>query len=294
MPKFGQFIPASKIGSTKPKHAMDKNMAKGFKPSFLFTLFVILFHTIATFAQSHKELVIGSHNLHGFKKSGEYHKSCIQRFGGVWFGQELWLQEKQLGQLQQLGTQFTAHSGMENAASAGILRGRPFGGVSIYWSPDLNHVKKTISDFRHRPIVAAELCAQNCNFLLISVYMPFFDTNNRDECIAETQDTLSMIEDLIENHPNHLVIIGGDLNTKVKDESALDNLWNDMVLKNRLAYCSHLFDSPGDTFFQNSLSHKKHLDQKLVSSLQGGSEIALLTNGGSGGPRGSRERGDAD
>ena len=117
-------------------------MAKGFKPTFLVTLFVILFHTIATFAQSHKELVIGSHNLHGFKKLGEHHKSCIQRFGGVWFGQELWLQEKQLGQLQQLGTQFTAHSGMENAASAGILRGRPLCGVSICWSPDLNHVKK--------------------------------------------------------------------------------------------------------------------------------------------------------
>lgn len=63
--------------------------------------------------------------------------------------------------------------------------------------------------------------------------MAFFDTNNRDECIAETQDTLSMIEVLIENHPNHMVIIGGDLHTKLKDESALDNMWNDMVLKNR-------------------------------------------------------------
>ena len=146
-------------------------MATRCKPSFLFTISIILFHTISTFALSEKEIVFGSHNLHGFKKSGEYHKNCIQKYGGIWFSQELWLQEKQLVQLQQLGTQFTAHSGMEKAVSAGILRGRPFGGVCISWSPDLNHVIKPVSNFRHRRVVAAELSAQNGNFLLMSVYI---------------------------------------------------------------------------------------------------------------------------
>ena len=48
--------------------------------------------------------------------------------------------EKQIPTLQQLGTQYIARSGMEQAVSSGILVGRPFGGVSIAWSPSLNHL----------------------------------------------------------------------------------------------------------------------------------------------------------
>ena len=53
-------------------------------------------------------------------------------------GQELWLTERQLSTMSNLGTQFTARSAMEDAISTGIFRGRPFGGVSIAWSPKLN------------------------------------------------------------------------------------------------------------------------------------------------------------
>ena len=95
--------------------------------------------------------------------------------------------------------------------------------------------------------------------------MPFFDSSNREECIAETQDTLSMIEVLIDNHPHHLIIIGGDLNTELKGESCFDQLWSDLVTKNRLAYCSQLFSSPGYTYRQDTLGHKKLIDHFIVS-----------------------------
>ena len=91
-------------------------------------LLLICFQTIITFASPLKDIIIGSHNLHGFKKSGTYHRDCIQKHGGIWFAQELWLQERQLNQLQQLNVQFSAQSGMENAVCSGVLRGRPFGG----------------------------------------------------------------------------------------------------------------------------------------------------------------------
>ena len=44
-------------------------------------------------------------------------KSCIDKHGGLWMGQELWLSEQQLPQLQQLGSQFVASLGMEDAIS---------------------------------------------------------------------------------------------------------------------------------------------------------------------------------
>ena len=96
-----------------------------------------------------REITVGSHNLHSFKQSAAYHKECINRYGGIWFGQELWLSEKQLPSLRQLGTQFVARSGMEQAVSDGLLVGRPFGGVSISWSPDLNHLIVPLTNFNH-------------------------------------------------------------------------------------------------------------------------------------------------
>ena len=143
---------------------------------------------ICLFAASITQITVASHNLHSFKKSGSYHKSCLNRYGGIWFGQELWLSEKQLPVLQQLQTQFVARSGMEDAVSRGILTGRPFGGVSIAWSPDLDHFISPISNFRHKRVVGIELKAEDGNFLLINVYMPFFDTSNRTQCMAETVD----------------------------------------------------------------------------------------------------------
>ena len=167
--------------------------------------------------------------------------------------------------MQKLGFQFTAQSGMEQAVSAGLLRGRPFGGVSIAWSHDLDHAVKPISNFRHKRVVAVELMSENKKFLLISVYMPFFDASNRDECLAEASDALSMIEIIIENHPQHLVIIGGDLNTQLKGDSPFDSLWQDVSTRNQLAYCCDLFPSDGYTFRQEKLGQHKFLDHFLVS-----------------------------
>ena len=211
------------------------------------------------------KIVIGSHNLHSFKKSGSFHKACIHDYGGVWMGQELWLSEKQLTQLHQLETRFVARSGMEEAISSGILRGRPFGGVSISWSKDLNHVMTPLANYRHKRVVAAEMETESEKILFISIYMPFYDSSKRAVCLAETADALSMIELLVDEHPQHQIIIGGDLNTELNGHSPFDNLWNDLVTRKQLAYCSHLFSSPGYTYHHASLGHKKMNDHFIVS-----------------------------
>ena len=228
-------------------------------------LFLLFFHIPIIFASLHQNITIGSHNLHGFKKSSNYHKNCIQKHGGVWFAQELWLQEKQLSQMQHLGVQFSARSGMETAVSSGLLKGRPFGGVSVAWSSDLNHVINPLSNYRHKRVVAVELKTEAENLLLISTYMPFFDASSKEECMAETRDAISMIEVLIENHPHHLINIGGDLNTELKGDSPFDNLWEEMCARNQLAYCSPNFSTPGYTYHQDKLGHKKFLDHFIVN-----------------------------
>jgi hypothetical protein len=141
-------------------------------------------------------LTIASHNLHSYKKSGQYHKSCLQNFQGIWMAQELWLQEKLLSQLSSLGTQFVARSGMEDRLESGIYRGRPHGGVSIAWTENLNHVVRLLTNYKHKRIVGVEMKTEEADLVFISVYMPFHDTRsreNRENCMLETLETISMI-----------------------------------------------------------------------------------------------------
>ena len=84
--------------------------------------------------------------------------------------QEHWLSEKQLPMLQQLGINFVARSGMEDAVSSGILTGRPYGGVSISWSRDLDHAITPISNFRHKRIVGVEMKTSENSILFLCVY----------------------------------------------------------------------------------------------------------------------------
>ena len=139
-------------------------------------------------------------------------------------GQEHWLSDKQMHQLQYLNAQYISRSGMEDAVSSGVLRGRPYGGVCITWSSDLNHVITPLSQYKHKRVVAVQLATSQKHVILISVYMPFLDSRKRDECRAEALDTISMIEMIIEDHPQHLVVIGGDINCELNGHSPFDEL----------------------------------------------------------------------
>ena len=196
--------------------------------------------------------------------------------------QELWLSEKQLPQLQQLGTQFVARSGMEDATSGGILVGRPFGGVSISWSPDLDHFVLPIANIRHKRVVGIELNTTQQQLLLLCVYMPFFNTSRRAECLAETVDAISMLDNIIEEYPNHKVIIGGDLNTELKGLSPFDHHWSSFMTRNQLASCDTCFPPDSITYHHVSLDQKKWNDHFLVSASMIGSELnnhAVLEEG---------------
>ena len=189
--------------------------------------------------------------------------------------QEHWLSEKQLPMLQQLGTNFVARSGMEDAVSSGIITGRPYGGVSISWSHDLDHAITPISNFRHKRIVGVEMKTSENSILFLCVYMPYFNSSNRVECLAETLDAITMLENLIEQHPNHHVIIGGDINSELKNDSPFDPFWCDFMSKKQFTCCDSLFPPSSITYHHVSLGHKKWNDHFLVSnSLLTGSKLS--------------------
>jgi hypothetical protein len=66
-----------------------------------------------------------------------------------------------------LEANFVARSGMEDAVSTELLRGHPFGGVSIAWSSDLDHVIRPISNHKHKHVVAVELNTELCKIFFL-------------------------------------------------------------------------------------------------------------------------------
>ena len=225
----------------------------------------LLFCSLLTFAASLNKIPIASFNLHGFKSSSAYLRSSITQHGGIWLCQELWLSEQQLSQINQIGAQFVAQSGMEDAMSNRIYRGRPFGGVCIAWSPHLNNAISPLSNFRHKRVVGIELRTSDNDYLILCAYMPFYDAANRARCMADTIDAISMLENIIDNHPNHKIILGGDFNTEFKGASPFDPHWNDFMTKFQLSCCDKEFPSDTFTYRHTTLDQKKWNDHFLVS-----------------------------
>jgi exonuclease III len=165
-----------------------------------------------------------------------------------------------------LETQFVARSGMEDAIASGILRGRPFGGISITWSSDLNHLITPLTNYKHKRVVAVELQTKDAKFLFVSAYLPFYNSSKREECLLEAVDAIAMTETIIDDHPLHRVVIGGDLNSEMKGVSPFDALWKDVMTKHDLMICDNLvMGTLSYTYHHESLNQKKWNDHFLVS-----------------------------
>ena len=83
--------------------------------------------------------------------------------------------------------------------------------------------------------------------------------------MTETYDAVSMVELLIEDHPNHSIVIGVDLNTELKDESPFDPLWNQVITRNLLTYCDSFVSSPKYTYRHDTLNQTNFNDHFIVS-----------------------------
>ena len=95
--------------------------------------------------------------------------------------------------------------------------------------------------------------------------MPFNDSSNRVRCMAETTDAISMLESIMDAHPDHEVILGGDFNTEMKDESPFDVHWNQFAAKYKLKCCDEFYPHNSITYRHKTLNQAKFSDHFLVS-----------------------------
>ena len=154
------------------------------------------------FAAANITLSIASHNLHGFKKSSAFHKQCLETYGGVWLGQNLVPRKSFVSTLR------TQRSVCRPLWDGRRCHQRHHAWETV-WRSQHSVVARsrsrhqTAHELRHKRSVAVEVETKPYSLLLLSIY------------IADTVDVISMLEEIVSNHPLHNVIIGGDFNTEL-------------------------------------------------------------------------------
>ena len=98
--------------------------------------------------------------------------------------------------------------------------------------------------------------------------MPYFNASKREECILETIDVISFLESVIENHPLHKVVIGGDFNTEMKGQSPFDSHWTEFMAKYDMSCCDNLVTdkNPCYTYNHDTLNQQKWIDHFVMSN----------------------------
>jgi hypothetical protein len=96
MRTFGHNIVKFRIGLTSLSPPESPSLQVKISAPKQFSLQFSIFRLILIFAATLTDITVASYNLHGYKKSANYHKSRLQAFGGIWMVQELWLTEQQI------------------------------------------------------------------------------------------------------------------------------------------------------------------------------------------------------
>ena len=94
--------------------------------------------------------------------------------------------------------------------SSGILCGRPFGGVAIFWHCDIDsHVKPIYFDCDW--LIGLELTIEKRVFTILNVYMPYECLENEDNYLSKLTEVITRIEEI--NHS--CVAVFGDFNANL-------------------------------------------------------------------------------
>jgi len=152
-------------------------------------------------------LIISSYNCRGFNSTKSRYIASFLSKCNILFLQEHWLADAQLNVLGNISTDI-AYTGISGFGSSDVLSGRPFGGCAILWESNLFANVRPV-DINSRRACAVRVSFESFELLLINVYMPYEDS---DEKTDEFINTLALIEDAVANNSDCHIILGGDFN----------------------------------------------------------------------------------
>lgn len=201
-----------------------------------------------------------TYNLHGLNQGLTYLKDLLEVHDIV-FVQEHWLDSTEFVKLSEINKDFTvvAVSSMEDKLAAGILRGRPFGGLAIF--------------IRNRLISRLSIVSRHTNYiiikfndlLLINVYMPCNNVLLYENMLGEISHNIQT-----EKCNVKYTVMGGDYNADYYASQPmylcriLNNFADENNLKCTVPYCAWNGVEPY-TYCHNYSNGKSFIDYFMIS-----------------------------
>ena len=121
--------------------------------------------------------------------------------------QETWLLETELCVLNSIDEHFYGIGISSVDISAGLLRGRPYGGLAILYRKTLSLSVKIIN-YHDKRIFGLEVACKTLKLLIINVYFPYESHNNFDEFM----NYLGKVYSIIHMADTPYVLVMGDMN----------------------------------------------------------------------------------
>ena len=140
--------------------------------------------------------------------------------------------------------------------SAGLLKGRKFGGIGFLWKNYLAGNIKVVNT-GYSWIVGITIKTSDISIYILGVYLPCDSSNNEDKFLQ----CLGTLKSMIVNLPSHHVVITGDFNTDHRHHSPFTSYLENFISDNNLCFMDkELLDSSRFTFHCNAWNTTSWLD----------------------------------
>ena len=186
------------------------------------------------------------------------------------FLQETWLLESNLHRLGSVHDDYAYHGISSVNIRDDVLYGRPYGGVAILWNTKI--ISKHVKDFKLPVNNSKRVCAvittlsNNAKCLFCSVYMPT-DTRNVTHTTDEFESVLTDISFCIEQSNSEYIVLGGDWNCNIANNTAQAKRLRDFMVSYNLMYTfDHSLALKEDTFYSQCNTGTSCIDYYLVSN----------------------------
>ena len=221
-----------------------------------------------------RSLCVVTYNMHGFNQGFSTVKDlCLSVSPDIFLLQEHWLTPANFNKFDNIFPEYFTfgNTAMANSIERGILKGRPFGGVTFLINNDLRTATHTVFSSDRCVIVRV------FNYLLVNVYLPCHGTENRKNIV---EDILYEMSVHISNYNDCTVLLGGDFNGDLDSSDELAFIINNFARDNFLFRCDRVSGMHKvNTYVNEALNCSSCIDYFLTSSLNALKSFYVIDEG---------------
>ena len=165
-------------------------------------------------------------------KSNLIYPRYLAEISEILYLNELWLKEYEINIVRSLAPKTREKNVLFQSDMSSLpTRGRPHGGQA--WILDKTLKIKSHS-FLNKHVSYVKITKQSFEFLVIGVYLPFYDPNNRLQSQSMFDLSLTLIEKTIEENTNMPTFIIGDFNADPYRNNKFDKIFRNFIEKLKL------------------------------------------------------------